>query len=62
MGLRTYLPYLRFLAEQFCAYIDRNRPKIIEFIGEDNIAILDAANAACAALDVVLNTVIPPSS
>lgn len=60
MGLRTYLPLLQHLARGFCAYIERNHDKIVEFIGEDNVAVLDAAHTACSALEVVLNGVIPP--
>ncbi len=62
MGLRTYLPFLRQLARGFCSYIERNHDKIVEFIGEDNVTVLDAAHVACAALEVVLDSVIPPST
>lgn len=59
MGLRTYLPFLRVLALGFCRYIERNHDRIVESIGEDNVAVLDAAHVACAALEVVLNNLIP---
>lgn len=62
MALRTYLPFLRVLAQSFCRYIERNHDAIVKFIGEDNVAVLEAAHVACAALEVVLDTVIPPAT
>lgn len=59
MSLRTYLPTLLALLRATCNYIGRNRDRIERFIGEENIAALDAVVTACEALEVILEVIVP---
>jgi len=58
MGLRTYLPTLRLVANVVCTYIGEHREKINEFVGEENVAAVDAALAACSVLVGILDGII----
>jgi hypothetical protein len=59
MAGRTYLPGLRFVARALCAYIRRYERQIRENLSAPNQILMDAALAACAALDIALDAVIP---
>jgi len=62
MALRTYLPKLLFILRLLCGYIGRNRERIEHFIGEENIAALDAVVTACEALEAILEVIVPVGS
>lgn len=59
MALKTYLPTLLVILRHLCSYIGNHREKIIQFVGEDNAAAVDAVVAACEILTDILLTVIP---
>lgn len=56
---KTFLPQLLKIAHMLCRYMQRYETFIKSFLDEDQQAIFDAALAACHALDVMLETVIP---
>lgn len=60
MGLRTFLPTLRFLVRSVCNYINDHQEAIERFVGEEHVAKVSAANAACNILALTLDTIIPP--
>lgn len=59
MALRTMLPKLLFILRLLCGYIGKHRERIERFIGEENVAALDAVVTACEALEAILEIVIP---
>lgn len=59
MAARTYLPTLRFLARGLCLFIRRYEDQIRGNLSAPNEVFLDAALAACGALDAALAPLIP---
>lgn len=55
---KTWLPRLKFIANLLCNYIRRYEEKIKSRMTEPQQVILDAALAACEALDVVLDLLV----
>lgn len=47
MAARTYLPGLKKVLEAGCKFIQRYRTQILETLGEENAAALDAVITAC---------------
>jgi len=53
MAARTYLPSLLRLLRHVCLFISAHRARIIEVIGVEHTAKVDAITLACAAFEVV---------
>jgi hypothetical protein len=60
MSFRTYLPTLLNLLRTTCRYIQKYRSFIEQFIGEENVALLNNVVTACEALEAALKVIIPP--
>jgi hypothetical protein len=55
MAARTYLPTLLLILKQVCGFITKHRERILEVVGTQHAAKLDAIMIACAAFtDVAL--------
>lgn len=62
MALRTYLPTLLAILRLLCKYIATHRDRILRFLGEENVAALDAVVTACEALEAILEVIVVPGT
>lgn len=62
MALRTYLPTLLLILRKTCKFIAVHRSRILDFIGSEHAAELDAVVTACEILEAVVEAAMPPSA
>ena len=62
MGLLTYIPTLLVIMRHLCHYIAAHRERILQVVGSEHTATLDAVVTACQAFEAIAVAFAPHGS